>query len=474
MIESVIYLSPIVSLLLGIAVLAVCSWQKISSSWVFRWTKIFVAASFGFSIIFYNRSAFPDYMHTDKFSAVFGGLMYVFAGLTLFLSRKWYAGMNLSGTLFCAVLMMALVAGEILLVSRNFLVTAGGIVLMLLSNYLMFLRADKKKNVEASSRLYAGVALFMFALLVTLVCLLFLENTDLSYDALSLYFEENADNLTAFVLAAAMVLIFVFLLGLPPLHFWYTETTGQVVLPVFSYFTLVTASVYAAAFIRLNAQVFSAISPKLELFYQGLAILALFAGALGACSGKNIRKIFAYGTVYQLGIILLLMQRLTPSAVNLAFVYLVIFLISMSGVCACLFSLKNKGEYLFMLNDFSGMAFKRPFVAAALTFFLFSLSGFPPFLGFWSFFAAAADLVQHNNFYQLALWLAALLILTYAYLQIIKTLYFENSQITFDKADRGVYFIIVLILGTMMVLTSQPYFLLQNFQEMLESVLIWQ
>ncbi len=474
MIESVIYLSPIVSLLLGMFFLAVCSWQKISSSWVFRWTKIFMAASFGFSIIFYNRSAFPDYMHTDEFSAVLGGLMYVFAGLTLYLSRKWYTGMNLSGTLFCGVLLQSLLAGEILVVSKHWGVTAGGITLMLVSNYLMFLRADKKKNVEASSRLYAGAALFITVLLVVLSSLLAWKNTDLSYDTLSLFFEENTANFLAFALAASMVLIFVFLLGLPPLHFWYTETTGQVILPVFSYFTLVPASVYAAGFIRLNAQVFSAISPKLELFYLGLAVLALFAGALGACSGKNIRKIFAYGTVYQLGIILLLMQRLTPETVNLAFVHLVIFLISMSGVCACLFSLKNKGEYLFMLNDFSGMAFKRPFVAAALTIFLFSLAGFPPFLGFWSFFAGAADLVQHNNFYQLALWLSALLILTYAYLQIIKSVYFENSQITFDKADRGVYFIIVLILGAMTVLTIQPHFLLQNFQEMLESVLIWQ
>lgn len=474
MIESAIYLSPIVSLLLGMIFLLVCSWQKVSSSWIFRWTKIFIAASFGFSIIFYNRSAFPDYMHTDTFSTVFGGLMYIFAGLTLFLSRKWYAGMNLSGTLFCGVLLQSLLAGEILIVSKHWVLTAAGIGLMLVSNYLMFLRADKKKNVEASSRLYAGAALFITVLLAVLLGLLIWKNNDLSYEALSFYFEENADNFIAFALAAAMVLIFVFLLGLPPLHFWYTETTGQVVLPVFSYFTLVPASAYTAGFIRLNAQVFSAISPKLELFYLGLAVLALFAGALGACSGKNIRKIFAYGTVYQLGIILLLMQRLTPEAVNLVFVHLVIFLISMSGVCACLFSLKNKGEYLFMLNDFSGMAFKRPFAAAALTMFLFSLAGFPPFLGFWSFFAGAADLVVHNNFYQLALWLAALLILTYAYLQIIKTLYFENSQITFDKADRGVYFIIVLILWAMIVLTVQPHFLLQNFQEMLESVLIWQ
>ena len=59
-----------------------------------------------------------------------------------------------------------------------------------------------------------------------------------------------------------------------------------------------------------------------------------------------------------------------------------------------------------------------------LSVFLFSLIGFPPFLGFLGLFAVFSDLVLHNNFYQLAILLAALLVLAYAYLQIIKTMYF--------------------------------------------------
>ena len=183
-----------------------------------------------------------------------------------------------------------------------------------------------------------------------------------------------------------------------------------------------SVSVYWAAFIKLNIQVFAPVEPRMSIFCQGLALLSLFAGAIGACSGKNIRKIFAYSSVYQQGIIFLMLQRLSPDALNTAFVYLVVYLVAMYGVCACLFGLKNKGEYLFMLSDFEGASFKRPYISAALSIFLFSLIGFPPFLGFLGMFAVFSDLVLHNNFYQLAALLTALVILAYSYLQIVKTL----------------------------------------------------
>ena len=168
-----------------------------------------------------------------------------------------------------------------------------------------------------------------------------------------------------------------------------------------------------------------------------------------------------------------MLQRLSPDALNTAFVYLVVYLVAMYGVCACLFGLKNKGEYLFMLSDFEGASFKRPYISAALSIFLFSLIGFPPFLGFLGMFAVFSDLVLHNNFYQLAALLTALVILAYSYLQIVKTLYFENSNIAFDRADRGIYAAVLLTILLMIVLIVQPHFLMQDLEWILEGALVW-
>ena len=127
-----------------------------------------------------------------------------------------------------------------------------------------------------------------------------------------------------------------------------------------------------------------------------------------------------------------------------------------------------------MLSDFEGAAFRRPYIAAMMTIFLFSLIGFPPFLGFLGLFSVVNDLIQHHNIFQLGLLFIALLILSYAYLQIIKTMYFENSNIAFDRADRGIYLAIMLTMLLMILIMLQPHYLIQDLEWSLEGALTWQ
>ncbi|MCI7421436.1 MAG: proton-conducting transporter membrane subunit [Alphaproteobacteria bacterium] len=474
MIENVLYLSPLWILGLGALVLCLCHVRETASGDSFRLAKIFAGLGFGAAVIFYNRSAYPELLQANSFTLLFLVLMFTAMCAALFLSRKWYSSLNVSGSLFCSGLLLAGFAGTILVMSQNLALTAVSIFILLTANYLLFIHADKRKEIYVSSRLYAASALFAGVVLAASAMYLYVQNGGLSYKALELYFENNTENTLAFAAATALILVFAFMLGLAPLHFWYTETTGQIVLPVFTYLTLVPTGVCWAAFIKLNTQVLSAMEPRLTLFCQGLAVLSLFVGAVGACSGKNIRKIFAYGTVYQQGIVFLVLQRLTSDALNTAFIYLTVYLLAMYGVCVCLFGLKNKGEYLFMLSDFEGVSFRRPYIAAMLSVFLFSLIGFPPFLGFLGLFAVFSDLVLHNNFYQLAILLAALLVLAYAYLQIIKTMYFENSSIAYDRADRGIYAAVLITAAIMIILLMQPHFLMQDFSGILEGALTWQ
>lgn len=473
MIENALYLSPLWLLVLGVAALFVCYIREAAVGTVFRLAKIFTIMSFGCSVIFYNRTAFADFLQADKFTLLFEIILFAAICATLFLSRKWYASMNVGCALWGCGLLASGLAGLLLIMSKNLGLTWAAFVLMAAANYLQFIRADKRKDIYISSRLYAFSAVFVLGLFSGCVLFLYMQTNDLNYDILGGYFENGAAEIKTFLAATVLILAFVFFLGLAPLHFWYTETTGQIVLPVFTYFTLVPIGACWAAFIKMNTQVLSSVEPRLTLFCQGLAILSLFVGSVGACSGKNIRKIFAYSSVCQQGIIFLVLQRLTADALNTAFIYLAVYLLAMYGVCACLFGLKNKGEYLFMLSDFEGASFRRPYISAMLTFFLFSLIGFPPFLGFLGVFAVVSDLVFHNNFYQLSIVLAAFLVLVYAYLQIVRTLYFENSNIAFDRADRGIYTAIFGVALLMVILTLQPHFLIQDFELIFEGALAW-
>ena len=142
-----------------------------------------------------------------------------------------------------------------------------------------------------------------------------------------------------------------------------------------------------------------------------------------------------------------------------AYVYYVIYLLTMYGVCAVLFGFKIKGEYPLMLSDFNGAAYRRPYISAMLVIFLFSLLGFPPTLGFLGHFSLFTDLVIHNHFYQMTFLLLMMLALAYSYLTIIQALYFEDSHDVFDRAERSIYVVIFANAILMALLLLQPQYL---------------
>ncbi len=473
MIEHIIYFSPFLILFSALLLLTVGRWQQKNLGWNFRLTKIAVVGAFVSAIIFYNKTPIDNLMIANTFTALFLGIMYVGALAVLFLSRKWYASMKVDGHGFCESLLLSLMAGSALIMSNNLGLTVVAMTLLITANYFLLRHADKKKEIYTSRNLYAVMALFVMLFVCVAVGGMYYKYGNLDYERLATGTNLYADNPLWHVGLALVVLGFIFLLGLAPLHFWFTETMGQVILPVFSYFVLVPTAACWAGLIHFNVVVLGAEHSIFAVFYLGLALVSLFVGAVGACSGKNVRKLLAYGVVFHAGIVLLTLRYFTAMSLNGAFIYMFVYMLAMYGICACLYGLKNKGEYLFMLSDFDGAAFRRPYISAMMSVFLFSLIGFPPFLGFLGMFSVLSDLAQNNNFGILIFVLLMLVILTYAYLQIIKTLYFENSTILFDRADSGIYVAILFTLLLMIVIMVHPRYLLSDINFMLEDAIKW-
>ncbi len=64
--------------------------------------------------------------------------------------------------------------------------------------------------------------------------------------------------------------------------------------------------------------------------------------------------------------------------------YMVIYLIMMIGFFSCILSLRRKdGNNIQNISDLAGLSRQDIFLTCALTIFLFSLAGIPPFAGFF-------------------------------------------------------------------------------------------
>ena len=472
MLESLIYFSPATVLLIALLVLMFGERDEEDVYGCFRFSRIMLLLSFVLAVIFYNKTTVVGLTVGNKFTLLFDCMLYGAAMALFYPSRKWFISMNLPAHIFCGCLFLTVLSGSLLISSANFALTAGCCATLLISNYVLLKQNIGKKEIDFGNKLYLFTAIIGMILLAVSAVIFYEKSGSLMYMNLRTALEIGKNDLWLFAAVGMTVAVFILLLGLAPLHFCSTEILGGTTLPVFVYFLCVPLSAVWGGFIQLNVNVLEPVLGQLRLFYMGVALLSVGIGAIGACSGQNIRKIFAYGMVFHLGIVLLTLRKFTLNAVNSGFIYLFVYLLTMYGICVCLFGLKKKGEYLFMLSEFEGAAQKRPYISAMLLIFMFSLLGLPPFLGFFGVFSALSYLAEHDSFYQFGYIMLMLIVLSYAYVQIIKNLYFEKSKENFDRADSGIYTAVLINALLMIVIMLKPQYLLQDVYKMIESLFL--
>ena len=470
MVESLIYFSPVTVLIIALLVLMFGERDEDNAYGCFRFSRIMLMLSFVLAVIFYNKTTVVGLTVGNKFTLLFDCLLYIAGLALLFPSRKWFISMNLPAHIFCGCLFLTILSGSLLISSINLALTSCCAATLLVSNYVLLKQNIGKKEVDFGNKFYLLTAVIGIILLAVSTVIFYEKSGSLMYADLRTTLDIGQGDVWLFAAVGMMVVVFLLLLGLAPLHFCVTEILGGTTLPVFAYFLFVPLSAVWGGFIQLNVGMLTPVLGQLRLFYMAVALLSVGFGAIGACSGQNIRKIFAYGAVCHLGIILLTLRKFTLNAVNSGFVYLFVYLLTMYGICVCLFGLKKKGEYLFMLGEFTGAAQKRPYISAMMIIFMFSLLGLPPFLGFLGVFSSLNYLALHHHFYQLIYLLSMMTVLGYAYLQIVRTMYSEDKRTSFDRADAGIYAAIFLNAALMIGATLQPRYLIYGFRSMLEAL----
>ena len=102
------------------------------------------------------------------------------------------------------------------------------------------------------------------------------------------------------------------------------------------------------------------------------------------------------------------------------------------GAFSCLYLLKKDGQYKENISDLSGISKKHPLLAISLLIILFSLAGVPPLGGFFAKFYVFVAVLEQQMYTLAIIGLLTTVMSAFYYLKIIKTIYFDDSIITFE------------------------------------------
>jgi NADH-quinone oxidoreductase subunit N len=247
-----------------------------------------------------------------------------------------------------------------------------------------------------------------------------------------------------------------FKLGAVPFHMWVPDVYQGAPTAVTLF---ISSAPKVAAFAMAIRLLVDGMQPLLIDWQQMLVILAILSMATGniiAISQTNLKRMLAYSTIAHIGFLLLGILSGTEAGYAAAMFYIITYVLMSAGAFGIIILLSRKGFESDNLNDIKGLSDKSPWFAFIMLILMFSMTGVPPFLGFWAKWFVLKELVDMGY-----VWLAALAVVfsiigAYYYLRIVKLMYFDKAEnMTAIKASRQMRLVLsinglaLLVIGLM-------------------------
>jgi NADH-quinone oxidoreductase subunit N len=198
--------------------------------------------------------------------------------------------------------------------------------------------------------------------------------------------------------------------------------------PVVGFFAGAPKLAAMVLFARLLTTAFPGATEQWRQVVLIVALLSVFVGAFAGLAQSNLKRLWAYSSIANIGYALIGLAAGGPVGVQSMLVFMVLYTVDVTGFFACLVALQRDGRPMETFEDFAGLFRERPGLALAITAFSLSALGMPPFSGFWGkFYVFKAALAAGP----LATWAAVLglvgsVVAAYYYLRLIKVIWFDD------------------------------------------------
>jgi NADH-quinone oxidoreductase subunit N len=318
----------------------------------------------------------------DDFSLFLHVLILGIGMLVVLLSPAYLADARSDRGEYYALVLFSIVGMLGLVSSLELISLFVALEIMSVSLYaLAGMRRDQVEGQEAAVKYFVTGA-FASAFFLYGVALLYgvSGTTSLARIGASLYGGADSELV---LLGVGMLLVgFGFKVASVPFHMWTPDVYEGSPTTVTAF---MAAGVKAAAFGALLRVFGVALAPSAHQWQPLVALLAaltMIVGNLGALAQSNLKRMLAYSSVAHAGYLLTALVAAPALASEAVLFYLVGYAAVNLGGFGAIAALARNGREPLSLADVSGLALRRPALAAALTVFLISLTGVPVSAGF--------------------------------------------------------------------------------------------
>jgi NADH-quinone oxidoreductase subunit N len=331
----------------------------------------------------------------DSFSIFFNFLFLIIAGLALLSAREYLVREGVNHSEYFSLLLFATVGMCFMAGANELIMIFIGLEITSISTYVLagFRRSDLKSN-EAALK-YFLLGSFATAFLLYGIALLYGATHTTHLSQISSALSSGHIDLRLVLAGTALLLVgFGFKVATAPFHVWTPDVYEGAPIPVTAWMSVGPKAAGFAAFLRVFFVALPALHQKWFWVLWVSAILTMTIGNTAAMLQSNIKRMLAYSSIAHAGYILVAFAAFSEEGISSILFYLLAYSLMNLGAFAVISAWSLYGERRVAVNDFVGLGFRHPWLAAAFTVFLLGLSGIPLTAGFtgkFFMFRAAID-----------------------------------------------------------------------------------
>jgi NADH-quinone oxidoreductase subunit N len=422
------------------------------------------------AIIFNNTSntekIFLDAFVRDEFSNFFKILILISSLFVLNSSKNFIIDNKLNKFEYPIIILISILGMFFMVSSNDLILFYLGLELQSLSLYI--LAAIDRDNLRSSE---SGIKYFVLSalssgLLLYGCSLLYGFTGSTNFEIISS--ELNKQN-TGAIFAMVFILVgLAFKVSAVPFHMWTPDVYEGSPTSITSYFATVPKVAGLAVLIKFMFVPFSNILLEWQTIIIFISIASMILGAVAAIGQKNLKRLLAYSSIGHMGYALAGIATGAINGYKSSIVYISIYVVMNIGAFSCLYLMKKDGVYKENISDLSGISKKHPLLSISFLIILFSLAGIPPLGGFFAKFYVFSSVLELEMYTLAIIGLLSTVISAVYYLKIIKTIYFEENNLSFDSVDNKTIPGIILISCTFLV----TFFLYPSFLNNIVSSLL--
>jgi NADH-quinone oxidoreductase subunit N len=359
--------------------------------WLAILATVAAGAASWYQLGFGTTTAFSGNIQVDAFSVFFHLLIAGVVLVTLLGSLDYFDGWASEGNSghageYFALVLFGAVGMMLMTSSVELLMVFIGLEISSISTYILAgFRKGKAAGAESSIK-YFLLGSFATAFFLYGIALAFGATGSTSIAAIALALGSQGFSPLAFLALGMIVIGLGFKVSAAPFQVWTPDVYQGAPSPVVGLMSTAPKAAAFAVLLRITFIGFGSMHARWSVLLWIMAALSMTIGNLGALKQKNVKRMLAYSSIAHAGYLLAAFTAFPEAGISAACFYTAAYAAMNVGAFTVVTQITGYTEHTRTIEDYTGVALRRPWMGALLAFFLLSMIGIPFTGGFFAKF----------------------------------------------------------------------------------------